>query len=254
MYEIDKRKFGAFVAQLRKEKGLTQKELAQQLFLSDKAVSKWETGTSIPDTAVLVPLAEVLGVSVTELLKCERVPAENIMDAEQVENLVQTAIHYADEPTKRAWQVKSPWRLRYLLSVLIGGAALAICLLRTGAPEMVAFLLTPVVLGAVFGAYFCFGAAMTLPPYYDAYKINGIQDGPFRMNVPGLRFTNRNWPHIVTAGRIWSCSTTVGIPLVTLLTHLLGIDRQIRIVPAVLMIVSIIGLFAAIYAVGKKYE
>ena len=201
-----------------------------------------------------MPLAEVLGVSVTELLKCERVPAENIMDAEQVEDLVQTAIHYADEPTKRAWQVKSPWRLRYLLSVLIGGAALAICLLRTGAPEMIAFLLTPVVLGAVFGAYFCFGAAMTLPPYYDAYKINGIQDGPFRMNVPGLRFTNRNWPHIVTAGRIWSCSTTVGIPLVTLLTHLLCIDPQMRIVPAVLMIVSIIGLFAAIYAVGKKYE
>ena len=46
MYEIDKRKFGAFVAQLRKEKDLTQKELAEQLFLSDKAVSKWETGVS----------------------------------------------------------------------------------------------------------------------------------------------------------------------------------------------------------------
>ena len=40
MYEIDKQKFGAFVASLRKEKGLTQKELAQQFFISDKAVSK----------------------------------------------------------------------------------------------------------------------------------------------------------------------------------------------------------------------
>lgn len=46
MHEIDKKQFGAFVAQLRKEKGYTQKDLAQRLYLSDKAVSKWETGLS----------------------------------------------------------------------------------------------------------------------------------------------------------------------------------------------------------------
>ena len=47
MFEIDKKKFGAFLSQLRKEKGYTQKDLAQKLFLSDKAVSKWETGLSL---------------------------------------------------------------------------------------------------------------------------------------------------------------------------------------------------------------
>lgn len=254
MSELDKKKFGTFVSELRKEKGMTQKDLAQQLFLSDKAVSKWETGVNIPDTAILMPLAELLGVSVTELLMCERLPDDDTMNPEQVEGLVQTAIRYADEPAKRAWQVQSPWRLWYLLSVLLGGAALAVCLLRTGAPEMVSFLLTPVILGIVFGAYFCYGAAMTLPPYYDQYKINGLYDGPFRMHVPGLRFSNRNWPHIVTVGRIWSCATTVGIPLLTLLAHLMRIDRQMRIVPAVLTVVSILGLFVSIYAVGKKYE
>lgn len=46
MYELDKVKFGAFVARLRKEKGYTQKKLAEQLLISDKAVSKWETGVS----------------------------------------------------------------------------------------------------------------------------------------------------------------------------------------------------------------
>lgn len=46
MFEIDKEKFGAFISTLRKEKGYTQKELAQQLYVSDKAVSKWETGVS----------------------------------------------------------------------------------------------------------------------------------------------------------------------------------------------------------------
>lgn len=46
MFSIDKQKFGAFVATLRREKGITQKELAARLFISDKAVSKWETGVS----------------------------------------------------------------------------------------------------------------------------------------------------------------------------------------------------------------
>ena len=46
MFEIDKQKLGAFVAGLRREKGYTQKELADRLFISDKAVSKWETGVS----------------------------------------------------------------------------------------------------------------------------------------------------------------------------------------------------------------
>ena len=47
MYAIDKKQFGAFVSELRKGKGYTQKELASRLFVSDKAVSKWETGVSL---------------------------------------------------------------------------------------------------------------------------------------------------------------------------------------------------------------
>ena len=46
MFDIDKERLGAFIAELRKEKGYTQKELADKLFLSNKAVSKWETGVS----------------------------------------------------------------------------------------------------------------------------------------------------------------------------------------------------------------
>ena len=47
MYELDRKKFGAFVSELRKEKGYTQKDLAQKLLISDKAISKWETGGSL---------------------------------------------------------------------------------------------------------------------------------------------------------------------------------------------------------------
>ena len=57
MYELDKAAFGSFLAQLRREKGMTQKELAATLYVSDKAVSKWERGLSVPDISLLVPLA-----------------------------------------------------------------------------------------------------------------------------------------------------------------------------------------------------
>lgn len=61
--------FAEFLHSLRKEKGMTQSELADKLGISNKAVSKWETGESMPDTSLLVPLSEIFGVTVDELLK-----------------------------------------------------------------------------------------------------------------------------------------------------------------------------------------
>ena len=58
MFEIDKKSFGEFISMLRKEKSMTQKDLASRLLVSDKAVSKWETGNSMPDITLLVPLAD----------------------------------------------------------------------------------------------------------------------------------------------------------------------------------------------------
>ncbi len=68
---------GKFISGLRKEKGLTQKELAEKLNVTDKAVSKWETGRSAPDIALLTPLAEILGVAVIEILQGEKIEAES---------------------------------------------------------------------------------------------------------------------------------------------------------------------------------
>lgn len=62
-------KIGKFIASLRKEKGMTQKELGEKLFITDKAVSKWERGQSLPDISLLTKLAEVLEVDPTEILQ-----------------------------------------------------------------------------------------------------------------------------------------------------------------------------------------
>ncbi len=69
---MDNAKTGSFIAELRKEKGLTQQQLADQLNLSNKTISKWESGNGSPDLSNLTLLADALGVTVDELLRGER--------------------------------------------------------------------------------------------------------------------------------------------------------------------------------------
>ena len=65
-------KIGKFICELRKSQRLIQKDLANKLGVTDKAVSKWERGLSYPDIELLIPLANILGVSTTELLMGEK--------------------------------------------------------------------------------------------------------------------------------------------------------------------------------------
>ena len=80
---------------------------------SDKIISKWETGVSIPDTSLLVPLADLFGVTVTELLMSERMIQEAPLDANQVEAVVQTALSYTEDNTTRAYQTKTKLPVYY---------------------------------------------------------------------------------------------------------------------------------------------
>ncbi len=85
---MDQTKTGRFIAERRKMKGMTQRELAERLSISDKTVSKWETGKGMPEISLMLPLCEILEISVNELLSGEVLSAdlykkkaeENIMD------------------------------------------------------------------------------------------------------------------------------------------------------------------------------
>ena len=88
---MDNRKFGQFILKLRKEKGWTQLELAEKLNVTDKAVSKWERGVGFPDIKMIEPLAEVLDVSVFEIMRSERIPDQSVpMEnaAEAINNVI----------------------------------------------------------------------------------------------------------------------------------------------------------------------
>lgn len=206
---------------------------------------------SIPDTALLVPLAEILGVTVTELLLCRRQEEDEKLDSGTVEAVVKTAIQYPQETPERAYRRKSRWFFWYPICLLAGLAGLW----GNWVLEMnMAFAPTPVCLGAVFGAYFCFFVRVKLPEMYDKYSLNLVCDGIFRMNVPGLRFHNGNWPYIVTVGRVWSCAVMALMPLVNLALGMLIPEGSEMVVLWSVLALTLGGLFVPMYVLGKKYE
>lgn len=69
---MDAKAFGSFLAETRKARGLTQSALAEQLHVTDKAVSRWERGLGFPDINTLEPLAEALGLTLSQLMHADR--------------------------------------------------------------------------------------------------------------------------------------------------------------------------------------
>ena len=74
---MDNRQIGRFIAECRKEKGLTQRELGERLHVTDRAVSKWETGKSFPDVSILEDVCRELDISIGELLAGKRIASEH---------------------------------------------------------------------------------------------------------------------------------------------------------------------------------
>lgn len=69
---MDQVKIGRFIAQMRKEQGFTQRELAELLGISDKSVSKWECGNGMPDISLMLPICEILKINLNELFSGEK--------------------------------------------------------------------------------------------------------------------------------------------------------------------------------------
>ena len=120
---MDNQATGLFIKQLRTEKNLTQKELADRLHVTDKAVSKWERGLCAPDISLLEPLAELLGISIAELIEGKR----DIQD-DHIEKVVMTTkniIDYSREEITR--KVKILNRTHIIIAMVCFVAIAAIC-------------------------------------------------------------------------------------------------------------------------------
>ena len=89
------RSMGEIISTLRKEKGMTQKEIADRLGITDKAVSKWERDVAYPDTGTIPKLAEILGVTVEELMNAKSVPVSENKKTDYVIDIVLKAVPLA---------------------------------------------------------------------------------------------------------------------------------------------------------------
>ena len=105
---MNQKKIGQFIAENRKKQKMTQAELAEKLGVSDRSVSKWETGRCMPDLSLFEPLCEQLGITINELLSGEKIKTEEYQN-ELEKNIINT-IDYSqkqieDEKWKRSYVV-----------------------------------------------------------------------------------------------------------------------------------------------------
>lgn len=125
VHPMNEPSMASLIQQLRREKGLTQKELAQRLNVTDKAVSKWERGLSSPDISLLIPLSELLGISTTELLQGRRLDPP---PQPETEAMVADALRYSHAHLLgRLGQLRSKALLLVSAAALLAAAVCLIC-------------------------------------------------------------------------------------------------------------------------------
>lgn len=114
---MDQQKIGNFIAELRKEKGLTQEQLGEKLHVSQRTISRWETGKNMPDISLLSVLCEILEISLAELLKGERVPEQTITK-EEASEVLSSVISL----------VKEKLRGKRLFAAIVSGILTLVCM------------------------------------------------------------------------------------------------------------------------------
>ena len=156
MNELD---IGAKIAKLRKERGFTQKDLADFLNVTDKAVSRWESGAGNPDIALLPKIAKLLGTSTDYLLGVSEKPPKNNLDSNQADNPDTSPLFRGDESQDddRFHQLKAAKGFAIAGSFLRCALFFALSLIfRDNSIGMVSYVLGIAL--AVIGAIFCFAS------------------------------------------------------------------------------------------------
>lgn len=123
---MDRDKFGKFISELRKEKGMTQQELGDKLHITNKAISKWERGLSFPDICLLTDISLVLDVSVLELLNGEKNTEEG-MSNEVANKIVENTVNHSRDIIK-----KTRKKFTIIIGIIIGMLPILVILFSIG--------------------------------------------------------------------------------------------------------------------------
>ena len=217
--QLDATTLGAFVARVRAERGLTQRQLAERLYVSDKTVSKWERGLSLPSVPLLVPLAGALCLSISELMACEEAPHEERLGRAEADRLIAASLDLS-----RAALTGRQRALRcaaFAATVAVWGALTARVVFSRDLDLLLSGLADPAVSGGLLMlvalAWFSFFCCETLPGYYDENRISFVTQRPFRMNLGCLmRVHTGNWPAICRVARWSAAAAAVLLPALEL--------------------------------------
>ncbi len=139
---MDQLKIGRFIAECRRQKQLTQLQLADKLGITDKAISKWERGIAMPDTSIMLELCDILGISVNELLNGEMIKMAN--SNEKNEQLLLNVAKELETKNKTIWS--SMWVVMVMsVTALIAGIFIVAFLIPKGVWQLVAILVICIV-------------------------------------------------------------------------------------------------------------
>lgn len=170
---MDQIKIGKFIAQCRKEQHLTQLQLGEKLGITDKAISKWERGLSMPDSSVMLELCDLLCISVNELLSGEKISMEH--NDQKNEQLLLELTREVERKNKTIWS--SMWVIMVIsLTALMAGILISAFLIPEGIWQLIVILgfcvlfLIPcfyaLKLEVSVGAYKCKNCGHELVPTY----------------------------------------------------------------------------------------
>ena len=115
---MDQVKIGKFIAECRKQNNLTQMQLAEKLNITDRAVSKWETGKSLPDSSIMLQLCEILRINVNDLLCGERVTMDNRNN--ETEKIIIEMVKQKEEADKRLLRMEALAGIMAAIPFIIG--------------------------------------------------------------------------------------------------------------------------------------
>ncbi len=174
---MDQLKIGKFIADCRKRKNLTQMQLAEKLGITDKAISKWERGISMPDSSIMLELCDILSISVNELLSGEKISMEN--NNQKNEQLLLDMAKELERKNKTIWS--SMWAIMIVsMTTLFAGILIAAFLIPEGIWQLVTILGICIVfmilcfyalkLEVSVGAYKCKNCGCEIVPTYKEAK------------------------------------------------------------------------------------
>ena len=183
---MDQLKIGKFIAECRKDKNLTQMQLAEKLGITDKAISKWERGIAMPDTSLMLELCDILGISVNELLSGEKINMEN--NNQKNEQLLLQMAKEVEQKNKTIWTTM--WVIMIVSIIgLLAGLAFAAFFIPEGVWQLVTILAICVVflipcfyalkLEVSVGAYKCKNCGHEIVPTY-TQALNAMHMGTTR--------------------------------------------------------------------------